>query len=358
MLICNILKLQLVQPSVSHCTLVVNVKLLAFWTFLPKLGYIATPNITNMTDNIGLPQLVMLLLWEQENSPAKLTWNIFKSDRVTKLTLSWLEPDTNSADTGKDRQTCATGFRRKTPSELRRDKKKKEEFRKRKHQQNLAGKESINFSTQTGAQVGIECKKHDSSSAKGTPVQRMKTRSVTKASNKLCDTPENMRDQMNSSLLSMNVFSPAQVSVTSDRLISPGDLNASVSDLETVVSECDGVNITPCSSNCDLHTSCFETNYQEDIYDSDSSDGSDDISGLGECGDVRCEYAPSVVEGGPYPEILSEMFVCTNPKCNYDPTRDSSVSSQRQPMCQMCHKMGGHKRHTKWIKLVKMKEDC
>ena len=311
-----------------------------------------------MNVNIGLPQLVMLLLREQENTSAKLTWNIFKSDRVTKLTLSWLEPDTDSGEIGKDRQTCATGFRRKTPSELRRDKRKKDEFRKRKHQQNLAGKQSEISSKQTGAHVGVEYNKHDSSSAKGTPVPRMKTRSITKASNKLCDSPENMRDQMDSSLLSMDVISPAQVSVTSDRLSSPGVLHANVSDLETMVSECDGVNITPCSSTCDLHTSCYETNYQDELYDSASSEGSDDICGLGECGDIRCEYAPSVVEGGPYPEVLPEMFVCTNPKCNYDPTRDSSVSCQRQPMCQMCHKMGGHMRHQKWIKLVKMKDSC
>ena len=89
-------------------------------------------------------------------------------------------------------------------------------------------------------------------------------------------------------------------------------------------------------------------------YDSDSSAGSDDISGLGECGDIRCEYAPSVVEGGPYPQVQPEMFLCTHPKCNYDPESDSSDLCQRQPICQLCYNMGGHRRHRQWIKLVKM----
>ncbi len=309
-----------------------------------------------MTENIGLPQLVMLLLREQEKSSAKLTWNIFKSDRVTKLTLSWLEPDIdNSAKTGRS-VSCPQGFRRKSPSELRRDKKKKEEFRKRKRQQNLVGKSSDIAHKQTGTYGGSMCNEHESSTASVAKASRMKTRSQTKASYKLSDSPENIRDAMDSTKLSLDVFSPAQVSVTSGKISSPDISCFSACDIETELTECDSVNITPCSSNCDIHTSCFETNYQEDVYDydSDSSEGSDDISGLGECGDIRCEYAPSVVEGGPFPEVLPEMFVCTNPKCNYDPESDNSEICQRQPICQLCHKMGGHRRHQEWIKLVKM----
>ena len=168
---------------------------------------------------LGLPQLVISLLREQEDYSANLTWNIHKSGKVTRLSLSCHEPDVDSkTEMDKGRPNCAKGYRRKSPSELRRDMQRKETFRKNKKQEKSAGsgmQKSAESSTENNI---VNDGKVDVTAPISAPpgvTARITTRSVTRAMDRSVDSPETRRDLMDNTFFT-NKCSPEQVAVTPD----------------------------------------------------------------------------------------------------------------------------------------------
>ena len=85
--------------------------------------------------DLGIPPLVIALLREQLEDKDYLSWNIFKSGSLTKLTLSWHLPDP-TAPVNNHGPQIPKGMRKKSPSELRRDFKRNQDFKRKKAQQN------------------------------------------------------------------------------------------------------------------------------------------------------------------------------------------------------------------------------
>ena len=81
--------------------------------------------------DLGIPPLVIALLREQLEDKDYLSWNIFKSGSLTKLTLSWRLPDPTTS-LNNPGPPITKGMRKKSPSELRRDFRRKQEFDKKK----------------------------------------------------------------------------------------------------------------------------------------------------------------------------------------------------------------------------------
>ncbi len=299
----------------------------------------------------GLPFIVQTLLDGQcARNDAELDFKISCSGKCTQLTITWTTVAKNSTPQdacnvdGSTKSKHPKGYKKKTPSDWKRDSLRKKQFIEKKKKP-IAQKDEVKKTH--GARGNITSIANVAS-----------TGAVTRSRSKLCKTkitddtictPELGRNSFDRLESDSMYFSPAYVEPETpvpdhdkQPLLSMHHDHVATYSHQLVnwSLEYDNINKgTPKHVDSVTRSDSRSGTNSDSDSDCDVSDCTTDFeeNSLGECGLSVCEYGPSVNVQGAH--IPSHILECTVRDCGWF-------------VCRGCHRKGGHKRHTRHMKLI------
>lgn len=278
--------------------------------------------------------MINLLRAQESAEGQKLTFKIVSCEtEYTQLVLTW-KPAKNRHDPailpGNHNSHVKAGYRKKSPCELKRDKKRKEQYLIEKGKQQ--GKDDTRARDMTKhVSVDIQCDIMNETvvskvtgNSDGPKVTSIVTRSMAKGDSE----PERPRDCQDENCFT-DVLSPVSVATT------PGDQDSPIPHSDNFP-DCDNSVDLPHSDRLSVSfnsgndiVNSFTSTHTVSVVDSLSSDSEDQDPS---CSNKNCPY------GKPRGDVNKTYYICR--KCDYT-------------ICTECFLNRRHKRHIEWFEFIK-----